>query len=135
MQKTNTPVLAGTLSIISGALGFIGGLFFIAMIFFFGSVIGSSMNTPDDELGIKIVGIVYGTMGAIGIILAVFAIIGGVFALRRTHWGWALTGSIISTVLFFPTGIPAIVFTVLSRGEFASAPRIEPPPVTTAPTG
>jgi len=45
------------------------------------------------------------------------AVIGGVFALKRTRWGWALAGAICS--LLFPVfGIPAIILLVKSKGEF-----------------
>jgi hypothetical protein len=53
-------------------------------------------------------------------ILAILAIVGGVYALRRKVWGLALAGSIAS--LFAPyfllLAIAAIVFTALSKKEF-----------------
>ena len=90
-------VAAGILTIIGG---FIGGTFWTLIL---------------HELG------VYGVVVYIPIILAV---IGGVMALRRVHWGWALAGAICS--LLFPfTGIPAIILLVKSKGEFDSKLRLE----------
>jgi len=45
------------------------------------------------------------------------AVIGGIYALKRKRWRWALTGAICS--LLFPFfGIPAIILLVKSKGEF-----------------
>jgi hypothetical protein len=43
---------------------------------------------------------------------------GGVNALNRSKWGWALAGSITATLVVTVFGIPAIVFTAISRNEF-----------------
>lgn len=83
-------IAAGILTIIGG---FIGGTFWTTII---------------HELH------VYGVLIYVPGILAV---IGGVMALRRVHWGWALAGAICS--LLFPfTGIPAIILLVKSKGDF-----------------
>jgi hypothetical protein len=51
-------------------------------------------------------------------LLPVFlAVIGGIFALKRTRWGWALTGAICSLLLPF-TGIPALILLIKSKSEF-----------------
>ena len=45
------------------------------------------------------------------------AVMGGVFALKRIHWKWALAGAICS--LLFPFfGIPAVILLIKSKGEF-----------------
>lgn len=54
-------------------------------------------------------------------VLAVFgilAIVGGICALRRKGWGWALAGAIAGIIPFFPLGIASIVFLTMSRDEF-----------------
>jgi vacuolar-type H+-ATPase subunit H len=83
-------IAAGILTIIGGFIG------------------GTLWTTILHELG------VYGVLIYVPGILAV---IGGVMALRRVHWGWALAGAICS--LTFPfTGIPAIILLVKSKGDF-----------------
>jgi len=83
-------IAAGILTIIGGL---IGGIFFTEIL---------------HELG------VYGAFIYMPMLLAG---IGGVMALRRVHWGWALAGAICS--LLFPfTGIPAIILLAKSRGDF-----------------
>jgi hypothetical protein len=45
------------------------------------------------------------------------AMIGGYYALKRKHWGWALTGAICS--LISPLlGIPAVILLIKSKSEF-----------------
>jgi hypothetical protein len=73
-------------------------------------------------------------------IIGLLAIIGGIYALRRHKWRWALIGSIsaalgiagipivVYTLSWSPftfvfagfgiLGVPAIIFTVLSKTEF-----------------
>jgi len=83
-------IAAGILTIIGGFIG------------------GTLWTTIIHELG------VYGVVVYIPILLAV---IGGVMALRRVHWRWALAGATCS--LLFPfTGIPAIILLVKRKGEF-----------------
>lgn len=83
-------IAAGILTIIGGL---IGGIFFTEIL---------------HELGI------YGALIYMPMLLAG---VGGVMALRRVHWGWALAGAICS--LLFPfTGIPAIILLAKSRGDF-----------------
>jgi len=52
------------------------------------------------------------------------ALVGGIFALQRRRWGWALAGSIaavfasIPILRFLPVGIVAIIFTAIAKDEF-----------------
>jgi hypothetical protein len=62
----------------------------------------------------------YGAMGVGSALLGVLGIIGGAYALKRQYWGLALTGAIAGVLVFFPCGIPAIIFVAISRAEFAS---------------
>jgi hypothetical protein len=120
MEKTNTPILAGTLSIISAVFGFLGGLMFIGLTWFMSGFMRLA-GEPEVESVFFFIQVMYIGLGIILIIMAILAVIGGVFAFKRWHWGWALTGSIASILAFFPTGIPAVVFVVQSKGEFNQA--------------
>lgn len=58
---------------------------------------------------------------AIGAILLTFGIItltGGIFALLRRAWRFALVGSILAIASSLPLGVVAIILTSLSRDEF-----------------
>jgi hypothetical protein len=59
------------------------------------------------------------------IILSIVAIVGGVFAIRKRAWGFALAAAICGFIVGLPLivpaillGIPAIVFTALGKGKF-----------------
>ena len=66
------------------------------------------------------------------IAIAIIAIVGGAFALKRRRWGLALAGSIcaIFSIIFVPVllnvplAIAAIVLVVSGRGEFEQSPRL-----------
>ena len=49
---------------------------------------------------------------------AVFSIIGGVFAIQRKRWGWALFGSIVAISAMSPFGIPSTILVALAKDEF-----------------
>jgi RNA polymerase subunit RPABC4/transcription elongation factor Spt4 len=65
-------------------------------------------------------------VGAPIIILSIIAIIGGVFAIRKRAWGFALAAAICGFIIGLPLfiapaillGIPAIVFTALGKEKF-----------------
>jgi hypothetical protein len=54
--------------------------------------------------------------------LMLVSVIGGINALRRKNWGWALTGAICSlnSIIF---GIPAVILIVKSKGDFSNIER------------
>jgi hypothetical protein len=54
------------------------------------------------------------------LIVAVFAIVGGIYALKRRFWGLALAGSICALFPLVIPGILAIIFVSQSKSEFES---------------
>jgi len=108
MEKTWKPITAGILDIISGVLGLIGAIgIFIAI-----GVVGSQPDVPEFVPGI-LWGLSFPT-----IILAVLALIGGIFAVQRKKWGWALAGSIAAILASTILGILATIFVAMSKDEF-----------------
>ncbi len=49
--------------------------------------------------------------------LAILALVGGLYSLKRKRWGWALAGS-IAALLFYGIGIPALILVAISKKEF-----------------
>jgi hypothetical protein len=103
------PVIAGILQLIIGIPGLIVGLIAVA--------IGSVVTFFIAGLG--------GLIGAPVVILSIVAIIGGVFAIRKRAWGFALAGAICGFIVGLPLvapaillGIPAIVLTALGKKQF-----------------
>jgi len=121
----NNAKVGGILSIVSGAFGFIGGGFYILMIFMFNFMITSLPQQPMDpefpQEMFQIMAIIYGGIGLILALIGALGIVGGVFALKKKHWAMALAGAIAGTVTFFPCGIPAIIFVCLGKDEFSAA--------------
>jgi hypothetical protein len=58
-------------------------------------------------------------------ICGVTAIIGGICAVQRKHYGMALAGSIAALFPGWIFGIGAIVFTAIGRGEFLTETKTE----------
>lgn len=114
MQKTWKPIVGGVCGIVAGAVGVLAGS---AIGIFFG--VSSSwpwlmphMN-PWPFSG-------FGLLGWPLLILGIVAIIGGIFAIQRRHWGLALAGAICAVLILpaFLLGVVSVVFVALSRSEF-----------------
>ncbi len=105
MEKTWEPTTAGTLNIISGCFGIVGGVYIA-------NVGGLEWDLP--ALVVAIVGVV----GISRIILGVIALIGGIFARRRKLWELALAGSIMAILCAPPLGILSTIFVSMSKKEF-----------------
>jgi hypothetical protein len=131
MEQTWKTVTAAVLSIVAGGFALMGS---IGLALF--RRLGSGMVRPgaDGNFGTFGFGMHRGMMpgflgGGFGIaaeivlaLLALLAILGGVFLLRRKLWGLALAGSIAAILLPMPLGIIGIfatIITILSKKEFA----------------
>ena len=117
MEKTWKPMVAGILDIVSGIF---------ALIVFVSLIIGSVV-TGTGEIAREVpdfVPIVCIIMAIPALAAGILALLGGVCALQRRRWGWALVGSIaaifsgVITGIGFLLGIPATVFTALAMNEF-----------------
>jgi hypothetical protein len=117
VKQTPMPLIAGILVIVSEAfklLLVLGALFVIALpasLPRFGAIVGVVIFIPL-------------------LALTAVAIAGGIFAIMRQRWGWALAGAIISILPFNLLGVGATVLVALSRNEFKP---LAPPPVEIAP--
>lgn len=59
-----------------------------------------------------------GTAAIPVMILSILAIIAGIYAIKRRGWRLVLIGSICGALLTWFLGLPAIIFTVLSKNKF-----------------
>jgi hypothetical protein len=112
------PTAGGVLSIVAGSFGLLGSLVWLV----FGNTIAnriqhyvypSNTYNPFGEFFIFL-GILY----VFSLVFDVLAIIGGIFAIQRKHWGWVLAGGISAVIASRIMGIVALVFIILSRKEF-----------------
>lgn len=107
MEKTWKPTTAGILSIVAGVLGLIAAIVI--------GVIGGTIAVVEQIPGINTL---FAAIAIPLIILAIIAIVGGIYALKRRIWGLALAGTICSLFCVWLLGIPAIVFTALGKSHF-----------------
>ena len=105
VEKTWQPTTAGTLNIISGCFGIVGGVYIA-------NIGGLEWDLP--ALVVAIVGVV----GISRIALGVIALIGGIFARRRKLWELALAGSILAIFCAPPLGVLSTIFVSMSKKEF-----------------
>ena len=119
MEKTWKPTAAGVLCIVSGACGL---LVTIGMIIAAGIIGFSSLPGMD-----AVPGYVPALATGLGVpfaIVSVVSLVGGIFALQRRNWGFALAGSISSILSSIPllgglpVGIAATVLTAISKPEY-----------------
>ena len=101
-QKTWKSIVAGALDIVSSIFA---GILAAATI----SCVVNITAYPDTQTLL---------IAAIPFALACLAFAGGISAIARKNWGLGLAGSIAATVAFWPAGIIALIFTVLSKNEF-----------------
>ena len=69
-------------------------------------------------LSLSIVAMVIGILAASLIVLGIVSVLGGVYAVKRSLWGLALTGAVFTFFYLLPLGIPAMIFTSLAKKEF-----------------
>ena len=108
IKKTWRPKVAGILDIVMGTL-----ILIILSIFAVVPMIVEPVQT-----GVFLFDLSLSYIIVPAAIIASLAIIGGVFAIQRSKWRWALAGSIAAAISPIPLGIAAIILIVLSKNEF-----------------
>ena len=118
---TGALTTGGILSIVSGALGLLLGIWFCIL-----SVLVPLEDTEGDfTYQATGPGWLYFMMGIGVIVTAILAIVGGAFAVKKKRFGWALTGAIcaiITTLAFCGLGLVlgtlAVVLVAISKNKF-----------------
>ena len=120
VKRTWMPTTAGILNIITGALSVLTAIGIIIAFFAVSSINIMRFLPPSEAPFIApLIGTVLIVILVLSIIRAVFTIIGGVFALQRRKWGWALAGSIIAIIgNTFPIGVTSTIFVAIAKDEF-----------------
>jgi hypothetical protein len=111
VQKTAMPIVAGILSIVSGALKLIGILVIIFASFFLAVEPSMSTRIQHPVILLSMVVIVLAILGVLGVV-------GGVYMLKRKNFGLSLAGSIAAFLPFNLLGLAAIILLALSKKEF-----------------
>jgi uncharacterized BrkB/YihY/UPF0761 family membrane protein len=120
--KTWKATTAGILNIIAGGLNGLGTIGLIIAIFAFGNYLSTViMDFLPPEDAPFIMPLIFPMLVAILVLTiaaTVFPIIGGVYALQRRRWGWALAGSIIAIFRTSVLGILSTIFVSMAKDEF-----------------
>jgi hypothetical protein len=111
MSKTNKPKIGGILAILCGAFGLLGTFSYSIGFGAPGSGFGKGDMPP------FVPSIIFG-LPIPSLIIALLALVGGIFAIQRKYWRWSLAGSIAATLSFILLGIPAIALIAMSKDEF-----------------
>jgi uncharacterized membrane protein HdeD (DUF308 family) len=119
-EKTWMPTVAGVLNIIVGSLRLLAVFGIIIAIV---AIYGTSYwwDYIEGDMYPLTLGAFVGILIVVAVFLFVAGILsflGGISALQRKWWGLALAGSIASVFGPVLLGIPAIIFTVMSKDEF-----------------
>ncbi|MEM2943591.1 MAG: zinc ribbon domain-containing protein [Methanomassiliicoccales archaeon] len=118
---TAKPVVGGVLIIISGLMGVIVGLSLAVLS-------GEIMEMIEDMYGPDIVAGLEGILTACGVIwfiIGLIAVIGGIFAIRRKKWGFAVVGGVLALLTIGPwllgsiLGLIGLILVAISRNEFS----------------
>ena len=114
MDKTWMPAVAGILAIVSGGLGLIWSYILVIL----GTVGSAVLSFVEAEIPAFVPGVVFSAIAIPLFAVSVLAIVGGVFALQRKRWRWALAGSIVAIFSSAIFGMVSTVLIALSRKEF-----------------
>jgi hypothetical protein len=121
VQETWKPTTAGILNIIAGAINALAAMGLLIAIIAVGNVNIMRFLPPEEAPFIMpILTPLLIALLVLTVIEAVFPIIGGIFALQRRRWGWALAGSVIAILRILPLGILSTIFVAMAKDEFES---------------
>jgi hypothetical protein len=106
-KKTPMPLIAGILMLVSEGFKFLALLGVLLFL-----IVPASF--------LRLGGLLVLLLSLPLLAVTALAVIGGIFALLRKRWGWALAGSIVCILPFSLLGIAATILVALSRDEFDS---------------
>ncbi len=104
-QPSAKPVIAGIINIVIGS-GALLAFSIIAIVLVAGSFVVPFVGLLIPLIGVPMAG------------LAIVALVGGIFAVQRKAWGWALAGSIATALMSNLLGVASIVLVAVSKPEF-----------------
>jgi len=121
VKRTWKPITAGILNMISGIFFLIGGITIVSAGKPMATMVAGYVMYSMELSGTPITPFITATIAVLAtalIILGAMSILGGIFSIKRSVWGLALAGSMSTLISLAPLGVPAVVFTALSKKEF-----------------
>jgi len=119
-KKTWKSTTAGILNIITGALSAFGVIGLVIAITAVNTQTLLSEFAPAEDLpfAAPLATTILIILLVLSVAETVLPMVGGVLALQRRKWGWALAGSIIAVLGMFPLGVASTVFVAMAKDEF-----------------
>ena len=112
----------GLLNIVSGVTHLLGGIFILIFGWlgdgFFNILWYGMVGTPLTPITQPVSQELQSIVAIPVIILSIMAIIAGIFSIKRRKWSIVLIGSICGTLITWFLGLPAILFTIMSKNKF-----------------
>ncbi len=119
MRRTWKPTTAGILNIITGVLSAFSAIGLLIAIIAVNTIDIMPFLPPGEAQFIApLMGTILIVLLVLSIIEVVFPIIGGIFALQRRKWVWALACSIIAIFSTLLLGIASTIFVAMGKEEF-----------------
>lgn len=121
------PTTAGLAALVAGALSLLGAavLAILALVVGGAFTFADELDTAGGIFGFASALLVFGVCAVFCAILGGIAIKGGLETLNRGSYGWALVGSVVTMIVFFPVGILAVVLVIVAEDEFRAASRAD----------
>jgi hypothetical protein len=120
ISASSMPLIAGILLIVAGLIG----LFTWSMALALDSSMLQNVLPADSPISIEQLQSILVTCGIIGSILSIFALIGGIVAVKRKAWGLAIVGGILGLFTIGPMFLGSIIslvgliLVVISKKDF-----------------
>ena len=120
ISPSSKPLIAGIFLIIAGLLGILTWSMALAV----DSSMLQSVIPADSPISLEQLQSILVTCGIIGCILSIFALVGGIVAVKRKAWGLAVVGGILGLFTigpFFLASIIAVIgliLVIISRKDF-----------------
>ncbi len=108
--------VAGVLDIFAGAMALVGAAILAGM----GVIASGAIAAAPKDVGPlpALPLVIFVPLAALVLVMAVLAIAGGIAALRRSSYTWAVVGAVAATLACLPLGAVALVVTILAEDEF-----------------
>ena len=121
MEKTWKPTVAGILNIISGVSNLIGFVFMIFVVIAVSSSSAFIMKFIPEEVFPFGTGLIVTIIALIAVLLAIHGIvplIGGIYALQRKKWVFALVSSIVAIFGAALLGVVSTILLAMAKDDF-----------------
>lgn len=115
MDRQWIPTVAGVLEIVAAIFALLGAL----ALAFSGAVINvvpDIQNEPDVPL--ELLTGLFATLAGLVFLGGIVCLVGGVAALRRRNWFWAVAGAIAAVFVATPIGVFALILVIVGEREF-----------------